>query len=225
MYLWSKDDDGDDVVDVCDRLAFLMYKSSEIEQEAANKLEQARLVLKDIVRARVPSVFNSFELTKGPLQRNFENDLVPRRRNQHNLATRISLLQKEAGAATSKQSNRKFEDQIAKLQAELTAVAAENATFEASFAVVKRTKLHESFSLQFEAQKELGEKLALIAGYGELLLQGMETDGTGADYEGKERTARVKAGVEDALKSWSPTPGPHLQEVDRDSLLDRSDTR
>ncbi|KWU42797.1 hypothetical protein RHOSPDRAFT_35637 [Rhodotorula sp. JG-1b] len=208
LFLWSKDDRGDDIVDICDRLAYLAFKSGEVEQAAAKKMEESRIVLKDI--------------------RNFENDLVPRRRNQHNLATRIATLQKEVAAATSKKSDRKYEDQIVKLQAELQAVAAENLTFETSFSVLKRTKLHEAFSLQFEAQKELGEKLALIGGYGELLLQGMETDGTGPDYSGKERTARVKAELEEALKNWSPSPMPQLNAHDDGSssaLLDRSDTR
>ncbi|GAA5987203.1 hypothetical protein JCM10908_001858 [Rhodotorula pacifica] len=205
LFLWSKDDTGDDVVDICDRLAYLAFKSGEVEQDAAKRIEEARTILKDI--------------------RNFENDLVPRRRNQHNLATRIATLQKEVAAATSKKSDRKHEDQIIKLQAELQAVAAENATFESSFSVLKRTKLHEAFSLQFEAQKELGEKLALIAGYGEVLLQEMETDGTGPDYSGKDRTARVKAELEEALKRWSPSPAPQLKDADSSALLDRSDTR
>ncbi|GAA5883718.1 hypothetical protein JCM3774_005793 [Rhodotorula dairenensis] len=205
LFLWSKEDRGDDIVDICDRLAYLAFKSGEVEQDAANKLESSRRLFKDI--------------------RNFENDLVPRRRNQHNLATRIATLQKEVAAATSKKSDRKYEDQVAKLQAELQAVAAENATFETSFSVLKRTKLHEAFSLQFEAQKELGEKLALIAGYGELLLQGMETDGTGPDYSGKERTARVKVELEEALQQWSPRPMPQINETGSSGLLDRSDTR
>ncbi|GAA5971052.1 hypothetical protein JCM8115_006131 [Rhodotorula mucilaginosa] len=207
LFLWSKDDRGDDVVDICDRLAYLAFKSGEVEQAAARKMEESRIVLKDI--------------------RNFENDLVPRRRNQHNIATRIATLQKEVAAATSKKSDRKYEDQIVKLQAELQAVAAENLTFETSFSVLKRTKLHEAFSLQFEAQKELGEKLALIAGYGKLLLQGMETDGTGPDYSGKERTARVKAELEEALAKWTPSPMPQLKAHGDGSsaLLDRSDTR
>ncbi|POY72156.1 hypothetical protein BMF94_4793 [Rhodotorula taiwanensis] len=183
LFLWSKDDKGDDLVDICDRLAFLEYQTSEVEKDAAKKLEESRTLLKDI--------------------RNFENDLVPRRRSQQNIATRIATLQKEASAATSRKSDRKLDEQISKLQAELSAVAAENTTFESSFAVLKRTKLHESFALQFQAQKELGEKLALIAGYGEVLLRGMETDGTGPDYSGKERTARVKAELEAALKHWS----------------------
>lgn len=193
-------------------------------------MEESRIVLKDIVRRRASLSYCQIKIslaTCAPRQRNFENDLVPRRRNQHNLATRIATLQKEVAAATSKKSDRKYEDQIVKLQAELQAVAAENLTFETSFSVLKRTKLHEAFSLQFETQKELGEKLALIAGYGEVLLQGMETDGTGPDYSGKERTARVKAELEEALAKWSPSPMPQLKAHDDGSseLLDRSDTR
>lgn len=54
LFLWSKDDRGDDIVDICDRLAYLAFKSGEIEQAAARKMEESRIVLKDIVRRRAP---------------------------------------------------------------------------------------------------------------------------------------------------------------------------
>lgn len=49
LFLWSKDDKGDDFVDICDRLAFLEYQTSEVEKDAAKKLEESRTLLKDIV--------------------------------------------------------------------------------------------------------------------------------------------------------------------------------
>ncbi|GAA5825471.1 hypothetical protein JCM3770_001844 [Rhodotorula araucariae] len=205
LYQWSKDDSGADVVDTCDRLAWLAFKSSELEQDAAHKVEESRAVLKDI--------------------RNMENDLVPRRRNVKQLAARIAALEKEGAA--SKKADGKHGEQLAKLRAEHAQLEAETATFEASFAVLKRQKLHEAFTLQFAAQKELGEKLALVAGYGELLLQGMETKGAGDEYTGKDRSAQVKVELEEALASWTPSPGPKLGEQSQDSasLFTRSDTR
>ncbi|BGP41147.1 lipid-binding protein [Rhodotorula kratochvilovae] len=205
LWQWSKDDEGADVVDMCDRLAWLAFKSSELEQDAARKVEESRAVLKDI--------------------RNMENDLVPRRRNEKQLAARIATLEKEAAA--SKKADNKHSEQLAKLRAEHAQLEAENATFEASFAVLKRQKLHEAFALQFAAQKELGEKLALVAGYGELLLQGMETQGVGNEYTGKDRSAQVKVELEEALARWTPSAAPKLQEQAKDSasLLSRSDTR
>ncbi|GAA5890169.1 hypothetical protein JCM6882_009247 [Rhodosporidiobolus microsporus] len=180
LFTWSKEDKGADIVDVCDRLSFLQFKTAELQLEAAGKLEQSRAILKDI--------------------RNFENDLVPRRRNAASTAAKIASLQKE------QKKTAKVEEQIGKLTAELAQLEAENATFEASFDTLKRQKLHEFATLQFAAQKELGEKLAIVSGYGDLLLQGMETDGVGEQYKGHQRTARVKVELEQALSNWRPSP-------------------
>ncbi|GJN90090.1 hypothetical protein Rhopal_003088-T1 [Rhodotorula paludigena] len=201
IYDWSKDDKGDDLRDTCDRLAWTVYCMAELDQEAAKKVEESRVILKDI--------------------RNFENDLVPRRRNQQSLATKITALEKEIGAS-KKGADVKQSDQLSKLRGELSQLEAENATFEQSFETLKRQKLHEAFSAQFRAQRELGEKMALVAGYGDVLLQGMESEGVGADYRGKDRTAQVKVELESALKNWVPGPTPRLQQQ---GGLDRSDTR
>ncbi|GAA6010743.1 hypothetical protein JCM10207_005821 [Rhodosporidiobolus poonsookiae] len=197
LFTWSRDETGGDLFDICDRIAFLEFKQSEFELDAAAKVEQARILLKDI--------------------RNFENDLVPRRRNASNVSTKIAALRKD--------NNKKNEEQIAKLSAELQQLEQENATFEASFDTLKRSKLHEAFSLKFSAQKELAEKSALVAGYGALLLQGMETDGVGADYKGENRTAQVKAELEAALQAWTPSPTPKLSENAGSGFLSRSDSR
>lgn len=50
LFLWSKDDTSLDIVDIFDRAAFLQFKTSELEQAAANKIEESRLLLKDVVR-------------------------------------------------------------------------------------------------------------------------------------------------------------------------------
>ena len=145
-----------------------------------------------------------------------ENDLVPRRRNEKQLANKIATLSKESAAATTSKADLKASEQLAKLRAEHSQVEAENRTFEQSFAVLKRQKLHEAFSKQFEAQRALGDKTALVAAYGELLLEGLETQGAGDEYKGKERTARVKVELEAALAGWTPGPAPRLDEQAHD---------
>lgn len=146
---------------------------------------------------------------------------MPRRRNQQSLATKITALEKEI-AASKKGADVKQSDQLSKLRGELSQLEAENATFEQSFETLKRQKLHEAFSAQFRAHRELGEKMALVAGYGDVLLQGMESEGVGAEYRSKDRTAQVKVELESALKNWTPGPTPRLQQQ---GGLDRSDTR
>ncbi|GAA5982420.1 hypothetical protein JCM5350_000403 [Sporobolomyces pararoseus] len=201
LFEYSREDNNqggdEDIVDIFDRAAFLQYKVSEVEEKAALKLEQARLLLKDI--------------------RNFENDLSIRRKNRTSLATKLSTL-KEKDSTRNKNS-----EQIQSLQSELVQVDSEISTFESSFSSLKRQKLHESFSLQFAAQRELGDKLAIISSYGELLIQGMETDGIGQDYKGKQRTAQIKVELEQALVDWRPSPPPTL--ASSASSLHGSDTR
>lgn len=145
--------------------------------------------------------------------RNQENALVPRRRAREALAAKL---------ATDKKGN-----DTARMQAELDEMDRENATFEQSLDALRRTKLHEAFELHFSAQRELGEKQAIVAGYGALLLQGMETDGYGADYKGHEKTARVKGELGEALAAWSPSHplirAPELKQGGS-SYLGRADT-
>lgn len=113
------------------------------------------------------------------------------------------------------------------MQSELDQLDQERETFEASLEALKRTKLHESFSILFAAQREFGEKQAILGAYGELLLQGMDSDGFAAAYKGHERTAAIKVKVNEALSAWSPSK-PHIPtptvELEGSSFLGRSDT-
>lgn len=183
------------MVDLTDRLAFLVYQSGEITKQHAERLNQSRQSLKDI--------------------RNFEDELVPRRKQRETLAAKLNSQKLNAIDA-------------ARIKSELEELEKDNATFESSLEALKRTKLHEAFALHFSAQREFGEKHAVIAGYGELLLRGFETDGFGADYKGHERTARVKGELGEALQAWSPTKplvaAPELKEGGS-SYLGRSDTQ
>lgn len=54
---WGKDEKGADLVDVTDRLGFLVFKTAELQEAHALRLEQSRQALKDIVRS--PSASHS----------------------------------------------------------------------------------------------------------------------------------------------------------------------
>lgn len=112
------------------------------------------------------------------------------------------------------------------MSADLQQLEREDSTFESSLEVLKRTKLHEAFTLHFAAQRELGEKLAVVGGYGELLLQGMETGGVGEQYDGQEKAAKIRAEVVETLNAWSKPliPTPELK-LDGSSFLGRSETQ
>ena len=123
-------------------------------------------------------------------------------------------------------NDKRSTSEASQLASELEQAEREDATFEASLEVLKRQKLLEAFDLQFEAQREFGEKSAILAGYGSLLLQGMD-GGIGDQYSGQERTAAIRAQAASALAEWTPTAPiiklPTLQAGG--SFLGRSDTR
>ena len=80
--------------------------------------------------------------------------------------------------------------------------------------------------MQYAAQRELGEKLAVVGRWGEAL-EGIE-DEVGYTYAGQGKTAGVRAGVAEALGSWSSergyVPRPVVGGLGSDSLR-RQDTR
>lgn len=156
-------------------------------------------------------------------QRNYENEMVPRRKQRDALAAKLSALQ-----TGSKHDSRANVENAARMQSDLDDANRELASFESSLEGLKRTKLNEAFSLWFASQRELGEKQAILASYGELLLAGQDSDGFGNDYKGHERTAQIKAQVGEKLQAWSSSsplfPTPQLKN-DGSSYLGRADTQ
>ncbi|KAM0755725.1 hypothetical protein T439DRAFT_10792 [Meredithblackwellia eburnea MCA 4105] len=197
LFQWGKDEDGEDLKDLTDRLAYLIFKSAEVQKAQAERIKQSRLALKDV--------------------RNFENELQPRRAKRAALAAKLQQLKTSSKTAGS---------QVQQVEADLAQLTQEEETFSESLAVLKRQKLHEAFRVHFEGQREMGEKLAVIAGYAEVLLNGMETSGVGKDYDGMEKTAAVRASVAEKLDAYNPAtpliPTPQLQLGS--SFLGRQDT-
>lgn len=95
-----------------------------------------------------------------------------------------------------------------KLESELATLRTEDSHLESTLEVLKRTRLRESFSIQFAAQKELGEKMALLAEYGDLLVKEMENasaaEKEGVPYEGEEATSLIVTRATEALHTWTP---------------------
>lgn len=107
-------------------------------------------------------------------------------------------------------------------------MTAENREYEQSLADLKRDKLSASLRGQFEALRELGEKLAMVGKWGEVLANEMgQADGQmGMDELG----TRVKAALEDELGTWTKGDVPSLggaaaSRDDASSVLTRSDAR
>ncbi|KAK4049556.1 lipid-binding protein [Microbotryomycetes sp. JL201] len=194
LFLWGQESHGNDLKDVSDRLAWIEFETAKLYKAHAQRIDQARSALKDV--------------------RNYENDLVPKRKNRAALQAKL---------ATTKSSS-----DLKRMTAEIEQIDKELAPADQMLESLKRTKLHESFSLQLQAQRELGEKLSILAGYGELLLRTLESDGFGSEYSGQEKTARIKGQATEALQAWSAAnahiPTPTLREGG-DSYLGRADTQ
>lgn len=188
------------------RMAYLQYVTGELHASHAKAVEQSRVLLKDV--------------------RNLETDLLPRRRHRATLAARLQALE-----ASPKPKDRDPATLTA-LHAELEELEQDLATFEASLAAVRRAKLAESARVRYAAQRELGEKLAIVGRWGELLVDALDgVEGAGEEYRygGRERTAEVRAGVAEAIGGWSAerayVPRPVLDRVASSGGLSRHDTR
>ncbi|KAL7005004.1 lipid-binding protein [Cystobasidiomycetes sp. EMM_F5] len=184
---------NDDIVDVGDRLAFLLYRTGDLHQQYAKEAEQARVYLKDI--------------------RNAETPLNAQRDRRLQLTRDIARLRTNAKPDTSTTSR------INALQLELdefTRQGSPLANAEAAALTARRAKLSTAFKVHFQALQELGEKLAILAVYGQALADGIDTSSQAGktDYTGNERTAAIRNGVEHNLNAWSlskaNTPKPSL---------------
>ena len=113
---------------------------------------------------------------------------------------------------------------IESLQLELHQWETDNQATESSVEALKRQKVHEAFEVQFDAMRKMGEKLAIISGYGKVLVQGLGEPGA-TPYD-PSRAASVRELVAEDLKNWTPaTARIPLPDLSRSSALHRGDTR
>lgn len=158
------------------------HQNLQLHEQHAKRLESARIAFKDI--------------------RNYENTINTHRERRQQLEREIGKLRTASKPDTA--SNKKIES----LQTELDALlspSSELSKAELEAVNLKRRMLSESFNTQFGSMQELGEKLAIIAGYGKTLLKDWNVSPSTAgksDYVDGARTAAVRSGVEDALSSW-----------------------
>lgn len=131
-----------------------------------------------------------------------EADLTRRRGPQRDrrkaLEAQISKLQSDPKPKADSH------EKITALSTELHQVTNESSTYEASLEALKRTKLKAAFATHFAAMREYGEKLAILSGYGELLLEELD-DGARKEqqtYEGNERTAWIRGAAAESLANY-----------------------
>lgn len=168
-------------------------RAGQLHAEYAKRLELSRVELKEI--------------------RNHEQNLTPHRDRRAQLEKEIGRLRTNAKPDTATQNK------INALQTELAQLSGPDsplAAAEATALAKRREQLAKTFKMQFTALQELGEKLAIVASYGQVLVEGWDVSANAGknDYVDGARTAGVRDGVESALASWSSSkthvPRPQL---------------
>ncbi|KAM0748911.1 hypothetical protein T439DRAFT_57495 [Meredithblackwellia eburnea MCA 4105] len=161
-------------------------------------------------------------LTSRFQQREMENDLIPKRAKRAQVAAKL-----EGYKQGHPKSDKHVTGQGDRLIAELETMVLEESSMESLLAVQKRTKVQDAFGPQFAAMREVGEKLALLGAYGELLLKEVDPSETGRLYDGAERTANIRVEAGAALAHWSLSdPMVKLKrDVHLEAGLNRSDSR
>ncbi|KAL7266977.1 lipid-binding protein [Rhizina undulata] len=171
------EDCDEDVSDVTDKLGVLIYEVGELEDQFIDRYDQYRVTIKSI--------------------RNIEASVQPSRDRKQKITDQIAQL--------------KYKDpnspKIMVLEQELVRAEAESLVAEAQLSNITREKVKAAFTYQFDALKEHGEKLAIIASYGKHLLDLIDdmpvTPGeTREPYNGYEASRAIIQDCEDSLTNW-----------------------
>ncbi|KAI8356837.1 Eisosome component PIL1-domain-containing protein [Mortierella sp. GBAus27b] len=171
--------EGDDLSDVCQRMAQLMEEVGLIQQAYSLRHTAYRKSIK------------SLKIQEMTLDEN--------RKKKQDLISQIAKAQK-----SSKENPIKLMD----LQATLERVTAELDVQELELKRFKRVTIKEAFDSKFEAMLEYAEKMALIAGYGRAITLVIDTEpqiaGMVKVYNGAEYTAGIINQVKGEVTSWQP---------------------
>ncbi|PWN53094.1 PDT-domain-containing protein [Violaceomyces palustris] len=199
-YNWGQDhlpekrDDavGDEViVDITDRLAYVLFEVGQLESAHSARSEQARATFKRFAKQ--------------------EQELASRREKRAKIRAQLHALMPERAKSTSSPTR------ITQLESQLKELEDEDLAYESDLAKLKRKCVQEGFDALFDSMIELGEKMALIARYGKLLCREVPTDCAPAFpativarspdmplWPGAVRTGEIRAAIEPALQAYRP---------------------
>jgi hypothetical protein len=219
VYQWGQDQQshnredraGDEALaDVSDRLAYIVSLIGDLHLEHAQNVEDSRADLKRIQR--------------------LEMELAPRRAMRVKLHKELINLIPERALPHS--------EKIAPIEERLKALEEEDKPKEEELGKLKREALKSSFDSHFDSLIELGEKTALIARYGKLLLQQLPVYSPpfpaprvsarlpdAQVWPHEARVAAVRAAVEPALRLYKADLSlPQLPSDDEAKSLSKGDT-
>jgi hypothetical protein len=196
LFTWGQHEQSD-VKDVSDRLGFLNYVVGSLSGSLAGKLDTARAPLKAL--------------------RDNEATLTPRRNVRAGLKIQIERLEhgQEKGA----------EKRIAEVKEQLAKAEKDDEPLEKEHEILLRKALKESELLKFQALREYGEKLSLVAQAAESLVAVLPSVPPSPErpYASKDETGTIRASLQYSLDHW--TPGDATLTVSAGANLDRSHTQ
>jgi len=183
---------------VTDRLAYLNFVQGSLANSLAIKLDSARTSLKSL--------------------RDAENALTPRRNMRAGIALQISRIEHE--------QQRGNEKRLAELKEQLRKAEADDEGAEKEILLLKRMAVRQSEQMKWDALREYGEKIVLIAQAATPIISVLPTlPPTAAEpYKGAQTTAATRASLQRALDNYK-TGHINLPTQSPASELSRSDTQ
>ncbi|KAH8988857.1 Eisosome component PIL1-domain-containing protein [Lactarius akahatsu] len=196
LYMWGQHEEAD-VKDVSDRLAFLNFIAGSLSGTLAMKLNAARAPFKAL--------------------RDDEVALTQRRNVRASLQNQIARLEHSQEKGSEKR--------IAEVKEQLAKAEKDDEPAERDHKVLLRKALKESEQEKFQALREYGEKLALLAQAADGILAVLPSapPSPSQSYLGLETTGTIRASLQHSLDHWKP--GQATLTAPAGAKLDRSHTQ
>ncbi|KNF03719.1 hypothetical protein PSTG_03241 [Puccinia striiformis f. sp. tritici PST-78] len=147
--------------------------------------------------------------------RNLENELIKLREREKALQLQINKSQQDSRKKVDSTMIAEHENIVSKIKETEEKIPTE-----------KRRLIKSSYTTQFEALREMGDKLMIIAHFGDLLLNELPEDDQ-IPYSAQDKTAQIKGAASLTLSDYHQTvhSTPINHPLSLSSSLHRSDTR
>ncbi|GJJ08835.1 hypothetical protein Clacol_003054 [Clathrus columnatus] len=177
LYIWGQTENSD-IKDVSDRLAYLTFVQGGLAASLAASIDASRAPLKAL--------------------RDAEAQLQPRRNIRTNYELQISRLKNENKPGTG--------GKIRELETMLSRAEAQDEPLEKEIELLKRKAIVDSETQRWDAIREYGEKLALLAQASKPILHALPSvpPSPARPYTGAAVTARTRATLQKALDTYKP---------------------
>ncbi|KAH9898049.1 Eisosome component PIL1-domain-containing protein, partial [Cubamyces lactineus] len=198
LYTWGQIED-EDIKDVTDRLAWINYIQGSLAMTLAHQIDAARAPFKAL--------------------RDAENSLSGRRNIRASFQNQIARIEHD--------QQRGMEQKLAELKRQLRKAEEDDAPLEKEVVLLKRKAVRESERLKWEAMREYGEKLALVAQAAAAILPALPDipPSQARPYSGAQLTASVRTTLQQALDNYRPGDSTLYLREPTAADLNRSDTR